>query len=226
MDTVKKRKLRVRKLIAISVLFLSLLLWNIPSLPTLAITQPTKTPNFLKASRSKFANEPSKVLCNDKFRKDSSCKPTPQATASKPANEPCNDEFRKDSSCKPNPQSTSETRCVCPTTIPKSNLIFDDEFSGKSLDIKKWNIEDNSADGYHNCCLGYGLQYYTPEALSSWQGSLRITTQAQDVYDHHYTSGAITTENKFSFTYGRVEIRAKLPQTKRLLACFVVTTYT
>ncbi|GHO83169.1 hypothetical protein KSZ_11750 [Dictyobacter formicarum] len=29
-----------------------------------------------------------------------------------------------------------------------------------------------------------------------------------------YTSGAITTENKFSFKYGRVDIRARLPKTQ------------
>jgi len=32
--------------------------------------------------------------------------------------------------------------------------------------------------------------------------------------DYGYTSGAITTENKFSFLYGRVDIRAKLPKTQ------------
>jgi beta-glucanase (GH16 family) len=101
-------------------------------------------------------------------------------------------------------------------TAPKEQLLFDDEFSETSLDTQKWNIEDTYVNGYHNCCLGYGVQYFTPEALSFRQGSLRITTQAQDVNGHHYTSGAITTENKFSFTYGRVEIRARLPKTNGL----------
>lgn len=105
-------------------------------------------------------------------------------------------------------------------TVPKSKQLFDDEFSGPNLDMKKWNIEDTYVNAYHNCCLGYGVQYFTPKALSFQQGSLRITTQAQDVDGYHYTSGAITTENKFSFTYGRVDIRARLPKTDGLWSAF------
>ena len=104
-------------------------------------------------------------------------------------------------------------------TVPESQLIFDDEFSETSLDTKTWNIQDTS-NGYHNCCLDYGVQYFTPQALSFQQGSLRITTQAQNVNGYNYTSGAITTENKFSFTYGRVEIRARLPKTDGLWTAF------
>ena len=114
--------------------------------------------------------------------------------------------------------------------IPGWKLIFGDEFDGTSLDIKKWNIEDMSIGGYHDCCLGYGVQYFTPQALSVLHGSLRITTQEQNLYGYnynlsaitayHYTSGAITTENKFSFTYGRVDIRARLPKTQGLWPAF------
>jgi len=112
----------------------------------------------------------------------------------------------------PNPPLTVTRPTETPS--PQWKLVFDDEFNGASLDTNKWNIEDKSVDGYHNCCLNYGLQYFTPEALSFQQGSLRITTQAQNVKGYHYTSGAITTEDKFGFTYGRIEFRARLPQTK------------
>ena len=97
---------------------------------------------------------------------------------------------------------------------PGWNLIFDEEFNGKSLDTSKWNIENMASGGYHNCCLGYGVQYFTPQALSFLNGSLRITTKKHHMRGYAYTSGAITTENKFSFLYGRVDIRAKLPKTR------------
>jgi beta-glucanase (GH16 family) len=101
-----------------------------------------------------------------------------------------------------------------PPRLPGWTLVFDDEFNGTSLDTQKWNIEDSSTSGYQNCCLDYGVQRFTPQALSFFHGTLRITTQAQAMDGYLYTSGAITTENKFSFKYGRVDIRAKLPKTQ------------
>ncbi len=93
-------------------------------------------------------------------------------------------------------------------------LVFDDEFNQPFLDTGKWNIETSDATGYHNCCLGYGVQYFTSDALFFGNGALQITTKKQHMGPYAYTSGAITTENKFSFLYGRVDIRAKLPKTQ------------
>ncbi len=98
----------------------------------------------------------------------------------------------------------------------KWGLAFDDEFTGSTIAQRKWNIENMGHVGYQNCCLGYGLQYFTPNALSLVNGSLQITTKNQTVGRYKYTSGAITTENKFSFLYGRIDFRAKLPRTQGL----------
>lgn len=99
-------------------------------------------------------------------------------------------------------------------------LIFDDEFNGTAIDNNKWNVENYNAAGYQNCCLDYGLQYYTPDALTVKGGSLSIKTAKQTAGRYKYTSGAITTENKFSFLYGRVDVRAKLPGTQALWPAF------
>lgn len=101
-----------------------------------------------------------------------------------------------------------------PTIPGKWQLTFDDEFNGPNLDESKWNIEDYGIGGYRDCCLGYGVQYFTPQALSFADGSLQIKTEKQKMGTRNYTSGAITTENKFSFLYGRVDVRAKLPKTQ------------
>jgi beta-glucanase (GH16 family) len=84
--------------------------------------------------------------------------------------------------------------------ITNSRLIFDDEFNGTSLDTSKWNIEDMSINGYHNCCLNYGKQFFSPQDLSVLDGYLRITTNKQTIEGYAYTPGAITTEDKLSFT--------------------------
>jgi beta-glucanase (GH16 family) len=104
--------------------------------------------------------------------------------------------------------------------LPGWNLLFDDEFNGSGVDSSKWNSENAGSGGYQNCCLRYGVQYFTPQALSFLNGSLRITTKKQHMGDANYTSGALTTENKFSFLYGRLDIRAKLPKTQGLWPAF------
>ncbi|HEX4206218.1 MAG TPA: glycoside hydrolase family 16 protein [Ktedonobacteraceae bacterium] len=103
-----------------------------------------------------------------------------------------------------------------PTIPGKWKLTFDDEFNGPVLDESKWNTEDYKVGEYRNCCLNYGVQYFTPQALSLANGSLQIKTAQQEMGTRNYTSGAITTENKFSLLYGRVDVRAKLPKTQGL----------
>ena len=91
-------------------------------------------------------------------------------------------------------------------------LTFDDEFTETSLNTSIWNIEDYGTDLYHNCCLKFGPQYYNTQDVSLNQGDLRLTSEKRTVGTYNYTSGAVTTENKFSFLYGLVTIRARLPQ--------------
>ncbi|MBA2394999.1 MAG: glycoside hydrolase family 16 protein [Ktedonobacteraceae bacterium] len=90
--------------------------------------------------------------------------------------------------------------------------IFDDEFDEASLNTGVWNIEDYGTDRYQNCCLKFGAQYFTAQDSSLDQGHLRFTTENRSLGGRQYTSGAITTENKFSFLYGRVDISARMPR--------------
>ena len=45
-------------------------------------------------------------------------------------------------------------------------------------------------------------------------GILSITAREEQFQDSDYTSARIITKNKFDFTHGRVEVRAKLPAAK------------
>lgn len=74
------------------------------------------------------------------------------------------------------------------------------------LSSDKWNIEDYGPGGYRACCLGPLNQYYTPANVTESGGALRLRADA------NYDSGAVTTEGKFSFLYGALSIRAKLPR--------------
>lgn len=101
--------------------------------------------------------------------------------------------------------------------IPKgySRLLFHDEFSGEGLpDPKYWSYEEGKVRNGEE-------QYYTvarPENCDIRDGLLNIILR-NDNYEvggkgYPYTSASIHTRYKVPFTYGRVEVRAKLPACK------------
>lgn len=95
-------------------------------------------------------------------------------------------------------------------------LVWRDEFNGASLDTAKWGYQTGIKDIYGSS-VGpdyWGnseLQYYTEDAVSVADGSLKITATKQQQGDRPYTSGRILTRDKASFTYGYFEARMKTP---------------
>ncbi|MDX1463228.1 MAG: glycoside hydrolase family 16 protein [Marinirhabdus sp.] len=86
-------------------------------------------------------------------------------------------------------------------------LLFEDNFDGTSLNENHWNYE--LGDGCPDLC-GWGnneRQVYTKKNVQVANGNLIIRTA---INDSIYTSGRITTKDKIEFTYGTIEIRAKL----------------
>jgi len=91
-------------------------------------------------------------------------------------------------------------------------LIWSDEFDQPGLpDSAKWLFEtEGNAWGWGN----NELQYYTDRKLSNAfisNGTLNIKVLQEKVVGKQYTSARISTAGKFDFTYGKVEVRAKLP---------------
>lgn len=96
------------------------------------------------------------------------------------------------------------------------SLVWRDEFNGSSLDTSKWGYQEGVKDQYGSASgpdyWGNGeLQYYTRDAVSVSDGSLKITATRQQTGDRPYTSGRILTRDKASFTYGYFEARMKTP---------------
>lgn len=99
-----------------------------------------------------------------------------------------------------------------PLSYDGMELVWQDEFNGDALDLTKWNYE--IGDGCPNLC-GWGnneLQYYREENTKVNDGKLTITAQNQNFSGRSYTSSRITTQDKYEFQYGRVDIRAKMPE--------------
>ncbi len=102
--------------------------------------------------------------------------------------------------------------CTSPLTYVGYTTAFTDEFNSVILN-EKWSYGEGN--GCPNEC-GYGLseelQYYTKNNIESKDGNLVITAKKETLGQNLYTSGSLSTLNTFSFTYGRVDVRAKLPK--------------
>jgi beta-glucanase (GH16 family) len=91
------------------------------------------------------------------------------------------------------------------TYPPGWELLLDDEFTGDRLDHRVWNAEDLPSFRNHE------LQYYAPDLITVRDGHLRLSSERTPRGGQPFSSAAVDTYGKFSFTYGRVEVRAKLP---------------
>ena len=87
------------------------------------------------------------------------------------------------------------------------NLIWSDEFNNTGLpDSSKWGYDSD---------YGFGDQYFTKarsENARVENGTLVIEARKESYQGAKYTAALIETRGKASWTYGRMEVRAKLPE--------------
>jgi beta-glucanase (GH16 family) len=93
-------------------------------------------------------------------------------------------------------------------------LVWHDEFNGRKLDVKKWNVLTREQSKHGE------LQYYLSDEAFLENGSLHLRSRQRNFGSQHYTSGRVYTKDKFARVYGRFEIRAKLPAGKGLWPAF------
>jgi len=108
-----------------------------------------------------------------------------------------------------------------PTLSENWELLWSDEFNDEELDLTKWN-KLNWKPGWVN----NELQAYTDRDTNIFlenghlvlQGNIEPGYSGTDYvgnnYVADYTSGRVNTDDKFSTTYGRFDIKAKLPAGK------------
>ncbi len=90
-------------------------------------------------------------------------------------------------------------------------LVWNDEFKGNEIDPSKWEY-DLGGHGFGN----NESQYYTnrPENAYIDNGKLIIKAMKEEYGGKPYTSAKLRTRGKADWTYGRFEVRAKLPEGK------------
>jgi beta-glucanase (GH16 family) len=97
-------------------------------------------------------------------------------------------------------------------------LKFRDEFSGSTLDATKWNTQRDDWIKGGNPYNDREGAFYSPNNSTVGGGSLIQTikqeTAGDMVYTPHlfnYTTGMVNTDRRFSFQYGYIEARVKVP---------------
>jgi hypothetical protein len=107
---------------------------------------------------------------------------------------------------------TDNTGYSTPLTYPGYTLAWADEFSGTTPDAAVWNMESGNNNGWGNA----ELEYYTNSTKNVFlsNGNLDHRSTQRTISGFNYSSARMTTQNKKSFTFGRIDIRAKLPVSK------------
>ena len=96
-----------------------------------------------------------------------------------------------------------------PESYEGMTMIWSDEFDGPEINNNNWTFEIGTGNG------GWGnneLQYYQEDNTSIIDGNLVIEARRQTLENSNYTSSRLITRGKQSFQYGRVDIRAVMPE--------------
>ena len=102
-----------------------------------------------------------------------------------------------------------------------NELVWSDEFDQDgTVSQDKWNVETippNNGSWWNG-----ELQFYTDKEdnIRVEEGLLKITAKYESFEGKNYTSARINTQDKFEFIYGRVEMRAKLPNWEGMWPAF------
>ena len=97
---------------------------------------------------------------------------------------------------------------------PTYQLVWADEFEGEgAIDLDNWHHQTLLPNG--NSWYNGEIQHYTDREVNSYQsdGTLKIVAKRETFTDQGVTKDFTSARlnSKFAFTYGKVEVRAKLP---------------
>lgn len=101
---------------------------------------------------------------------------------------------------------------VTPTN--EYTLVWNEDFTDGSLDNAVWNIEVNGNGGGNN-----ELQYYCEKGVSvgveptTGKHCLILTATKEDYMGKNCTSGRVNSNQKMTYTFGKIEARIKFPET-------------
>lgn len=103
------------------------------------------------------------------------------------------------------------TGYTTPTTYAGKTLVWSDEFTSNTINTSNWAFE-TGASGWGNS----ELENYTSRSQNAFQskGNLIIEARKENYNGSLYTSARMITKGRKVFTFGRIDIRAKVPTGK------------
>ncbi len=107
---------------------------------------------------------------------------------------------------------SAEDGYTTPVSYEGYQLVWNDEFDGDQINTNNWVFE--TGDGCPGLC-GWGnneQQYYREQNAWVEDGLLTIEARQESYAGKNYTSARMKTQRKKSFQYGRIDIRALLPE--------------
>ncbi len=106
--------------------------------------------------------------------------------------------------------SPAAAQCV---DLPGCVLVWSDEFDGAAVDLSKWTFQlgDGTEVGLPGGWGNNELQYYQAENATVAGGMLTITAKEESVGGLAYTSSRMRSLGQGDWTFGRMEMRAKMP---------------
>jgi beta-glucanase (GH16 family) len=120
-------------------------------------------------------------------------------------------------------QSAAAAAAPSTLTVPAGwKLTFDPSFSGSALDTSTWDTCYSPSDGSAGCTNNPSTEneWYLPSQVSVSGGTLNLTAQEETTQGtsssgaaetYGCRSGMVTSEPSFNFTYGLIQVTAKLP---------------
>lgn len=111
----------------------------------------------------------------------------------------------------------------CGSTIYKADgskwtCTFADEFTGNGLDSNKWTVQQTATSGFTTGPVGSNVCYVNSRNnVNVSSGYLNLTVRKESApfncgsASTQYSGGTVSGYGKFSQTYGRFEVRAKVP---------------
>jgi len=116
--------------------------------------------------------------------------------------------------------STENTNCIYNEVLPEGwTLVWNDEFNSDNLDLTKWDYQLGTGSQYG--LSGWGNneeQYYTDQINNLYFDTCDIDNNCLIIKAYHqtyesseYTSSRIKSAGAGVRTYGRIDVRAKLP---------------
>jgi len=113
----------------------------------------------------------------------------------------------------------ASAQCV---DLPGCVLVWSDEFDGTEVDPSKWTfmLGDGTEYGLPSGWGNNELQHYLAENATVANGFLTITAKEESVGGRDYTSARLRTLGKGDWTFGRMEMRAKMPIGRGLWPAF------